>query len=55
MCVLYSNDGPMPILPGFDPLARMRREELPEFFPGTTGLISQGQRVQKKSTVHVKL
>jgi hypothetical protein len=39
-----SHDGPMPILPGFQALERMRREEMPDLFPGTTGLISQGHK-----------
>jgi hypothetical protein len=39
-----SQDGPMPILPGFQALERMRREEMPDLFPGTTGLISQGHK-----------
>lgn len=40
---VYSLDGPMPILPGFHALERMRREELPDVFTDTTGLISQGE------------
>jgi hypothetical protein len=43
LALVFSNDGPMPILPGFNALARMRKEELPDIFVGTTGLISQGE------------
>ena len=40
-CVV-SKDGPMPLLPMFDAFERMRKEELTEFFPDSSGLLSQG-------------
>jgi hypothetical protein len=43
MDLYCSQDGPMPILPGFYALEKMRKEELKEFFPHTSGLLSQGR------------
>ncbi len=39
----FSQDGPMPILPGFHALEQMRKVELKEYFPGTAGLLAQGE------------
>jgi hypothetical protein len=39
----FSQDGPMPILPGFHALEEMRKVELKEYFPGTAGLLAQGE------------
>jgi len=39
---LFSNDGPYPLSPGFEPLEKIRKTECPEFFSQTAGLISQG-------------
>jgi hypothetical protein len=40
---IFSQDGPMPILPGFHALEQMRKVELKEYFPGTAGLLAQGE------------
>jgi hypothetical protein len=35
----------MPVIPGFHIFERLRKEELSEFFPNTSGLLSQGKNM----------
>jgi hypothetical protein len=37
----------MPVIPGFHIFERLRKEELAEFFPNTSGLLSQGREAFK--------
>jgi len=39
---LLTNDGALPIVPGFERFSEFRKTELPSYFSQTSGLVSQG-------------